>query len=78
MAKFKLKTISLNKTDLRELPLFFRTIYSNPLANFMEESKLFRRSANFQTTVLRSPEPSRYISKTFDNKLIMRKESNGE
>jgi hypothetical protein len=62
--------IELDNQQMENLPLFFKTIFFNPLTNLEDEMKLFKYNSKLQANYMRHFDPSRIICKTFDIQIL--------
>lgn len=60
------KKIEFEIEDLKNLPLFFKTIYFNEMSNLDDENKLMKFNKKLNTIQMRHYEPSRVICKSIN------------
>lgn len=65
----ELDILNIPPTELSNLPLFFRQIYSNKTWNPEDEKKFMAESKTLQTLLFRNAYPVRQISKTVNYKI---------
>lgn len=68
--KFETKKIQLSNIELEDLPLFFKRIQYNKMANYEEEIKLTYYNTHINSSEMRNAIPLRRIckiSKEFEN-----------
>ena len=61
--------------DLKNLPLFFKTIYYNEMSNLDDENKLMKFNKKLNAIQMRHYEPSRVICKTVKTNKFKEKEN---
>ena len=61
--------------DLKNLPLFFKTIYYNEMSNLDDEIKLMRFNKKLNAIQMRHYEPSRVICKSVNTNNFKDKEN---
>lgn len=69
------KKIDLEIEDLKNLPLFFKTIYYNEMSNLDDEIKLMRFNKKLNAIQMRHYEPSRVICKSINTNNFKVKEN---
>lgn len=61
--------------DLKNLPLFFKTIYYNEMSNLDDENKLMKFNKKLNAIQMRHYEPSRVICKSVNTNNFKEKEN---
>lgn len=61
-----LSKIILSNEKIKDMPLFFKTIYYNQVTDINEEMKLFKYNSSLQCSFMRYYYPNRVICKTLD------------